>query len=111
MMILLSLVLAHSGFATLALAMDRHHRQVRTGSPPPARRRALTALGWLALTASLAPCVATWGWGAGITGWAGCLTAAAGAVLLQLSYAPRSLVPLAGAAAPVALLLVLTVPS
>lgn len=94
MMVVLALLTAYAGFALLALAMDRHYRQVRGGSIPPGMRLLLRAGGstWLAL--SLAASVAHDGWSDGFVLWWGVLSASGIAVVLMLALAPRRLLPL-----------------
>lgn len=81
----LALLLAAAGFACLALAMERHHRDVTGHAPPPSRRRLLQVLGWIGLAASLAASIAAWGVAQGVVGGCGVLAAGAGAMVLWLS--------------------------
>lgn len=90
---LLALALAWAGFAALALAMDRHHRQVLHGLPPPRQRLLLRAAGALGLAGSLLACVAHAGWSTGAVLWLGLLPVAAVPVALALVYAPSVLAP------------------
>lgn len=86
----LSFALAYAGFTGLCLAMERHHEQVfGVRRIPRLRRLGLTSGGWLLLAGSLLPLLTAQGAGAGITLWLGLLTAAALALALLLSYAPR----------------------
>lgn len=89
MMTLLAFALALLGFVALALAMDRHHRQVRRTAPAGWLRGLLRATGTLALAASLAVCVFEAGWGTGWVVWFGLLSAAATTVVLSLTYWPQ----------------------
>lgn len=85
-MALLAAILAYAGLAGLALAMDRHHRQVwRRGASPP-RRMALRLAGAASLGGSLAASAVPAGWGVGIVLWLGLLTAAALGVAMLLAY-------------------------
>lgn len=88
----LGFALAYAGFTGLCLAMERHHEQVfGVRRIPRLRRLGLTGGGWLLLAGSLLPLLTAQGAeaGAGITLWLGLLTAAALALALLLSYAPR----------------------
>ncbi|WP_312682696.1 DUF3325 domain-containing protein [Stenotrophomonas chelatiphaga] len=85
-MIVLALLLAIAAFACLALAMERHHRDVTGHAPAVARRRLLRLLGCAGLVASLTASIGAWGVAWGVVGWCGVLAAAAGAVLLWLSF-------------------------
>lgn len=92
MSLLPAFVLACAGFATLALAMERHHRQV---SQRPAAwwwRLLLRTFGWFVLAASLAACIAYSGWSIGVVQWFGLLSGAALVVSLVLSYRPHWIV-------------------
>ena len=85
----LSFALAYAGFTGLCLAMERHHEQVfGVRRIPRLRRLGLAGGGWLLLAGSLLLLTAQ-GAGAGITLWLGLLTAAALALALLRSYAPR----------------------
>ncbi|WMJ68418.1 DUF3325 domain-containing protein [Stenotrophomonas sp. 24(2023)] len=85
-MSVLALLLAAAGFACLALAMERHHRDVTGHAPAVPRRRVLRLLGAAALAASLAPSIAAWGVAQGFVGWCGVLAAGAGVMVLWLSF-------------------------
>jgi hypothetical protein len=102
MMGLMSLVLAFGGFAGLALAMPRHHGQLRGGSPPGRSRPVFVVAGWGMLAASAAPSVASWGWAFGLTAWLGLLSVAAAALVLLMSYIPRVALALAAGSVPLA---------
>lgn len=86
-----ALLLAHAGFAALALAMDRHHRAmwVKTRGCPRQLRPILTTAGTLALAASLAAALRAWPPANGAVAWFGLLTVAALALVLLLTYRPR----------------------
>lgn len=94
MMVLVALLTAYAGFALLALAMDRHYRQVRGGPLRPGTRLRLRAGGSTCLALSLAACVMHDGWSDGFVLWWGVLSASGIAVVLMLSLAPRLLLPL-----------------
>ncbi|KIP87205.1 MULTISPECIES: DUF3325 domain-containing protein [unclassified Stenotrophomonas] len=85
-MSVLALLLATLAFACLALAMERHHRDVAGYPPAAARRRLLRLLGCGSLAASLAASIGAWGIAWGVVGWCGVLAAAAGAMVLWLSF-------------------------
>jgi len=76
---LAALLLAHAGFAALALAMDRHYRSMRaTPRGCPRRLRlALRATGTLALAASLGAALRAWPPADGAVAWFGLLAAGA----------------------------------
>jgi len=89
---LASALLAHAGFAALALAMDRHYRSMRAtrrGCPPRLRSR-LRAAATLALALSLAAALRAWPPADGAVAWFGLLTAAAIVLVLLLAYRPRA---------------------
>lgn len=93
-MSVLALLLATAAFACLALAMERHHRDVAGHAPAAARRRLLRLLGCAGLAASLAASIGAWGMAWGVVGWCGVLAAAAGAIVLWLSFrSPAKPVP------------------
>jgi hypothetical protein len=92
-MILLALLSAHIGFGALALAMDRHHRQVFGRGPGTPLRITLRIVGASALAASFAACVAGSGWSIGAVEWFGVLSAAPLTLVLLLAYRPRSASP------------------
>lgn len=82
--------LAYAGFLALCLSMDRHHRDIFTRQPAPARRLALKGIGWLLLALSGWLSVLRWGWAEGPVGWLGLLTSAALLLVFLLPYAPRA---------------------
>ncbi len=86
MMALLSLLLAAVGFACLALAMGRHHRDVTGAAPAPVRRVMLRLAGIAALLGSVLASIAAWGPAQGVIGGFGVLAAGAGALVLWLSF-------------------------
>lgn len=86
MMSLAALILALTGFATLALSMHKHHRDL-FGKPPPRRRAlALRSIGWTLLSLSPGACIIAFGWAIGSVFWIGTLTVAALFVVLSLTY-------------------------
>ncbi len=91
-------VLSLAAFATLALAIERHHTRVfGVGVFNAWRQRWLRAGGWLLLVASAALCIGTFGVGIGLVTWCGLITAAGMAVAWLLSTAstprPESFTP------------------
>lgn len=86
---LLGFALALAGFAGLALAMDRHHRQIRHRPATRHARRLGRAVGALGLAASFAVCVHHAGWGLGPVLWFGLISVAAGTVAAGLSAASQ----------------------
>ena len=92
-------LLALLGFAGLALSQDRHFTRV-CGSNWPAARipRAQRAISLIAAGLGLPICIAAHGASFGSLLWALLLPAAAMTIALVLSYCPRWLQPLAGAA-------------
>ncbi|KAF1055552.1 MAG: hypothetical protein GAK43_00347 [Stenotrophomonas maltophilia] len=85
-MSVIALLLAAVGFTCLALAMERHHRDVAGHVAAPARRRLLRVLGWSGLAASLVASIAAWGAAQGVVGACGVFAAGAGALVLWLSF-------------------------
>ena len=86
---LMALLLSLAGFVALALAMERHHRQVWQRAPSRKQSLLLRCAGVIGLGAALAACVAHAGWATGTVIWLGLMTVAALAVALVLSYRPR----------------------
>jgi len=84
-----SLALAHAGLTGLALAMERHHRQLRPAALPGRGTRAtFRAAGWALLALSHWMSLAAWGAATGTAAWFGVLSTAALALVLMLPYAP-----------------------
>lgn len=86
---LMALALGYVGAAALALAKDRHQRQV-------SGRHARHALGWRLLGgaawgASLITCGLSSGWAIGVVQWLGLLTVACLLVMAVLAFWPRCL--------------------
>ncbi len=105
--LILSLLLSFSGFAALALSLDRHHRAAYRVGVPKARVGSLRMAGWCGLGLSFA----TAGWNFGPVQWIGSLTGSALAVVAIVAYRPTWLriaalaaLPLAAATVPLALL-------
>ncbi len=89
---LATLSLAYSAWVALSLAMNRHYADIhgRGAEPGALLRKRGRLLGTLALTAAFAVCVHDSGWGIGSVTWLGTMTVAALLLVLQLCYAPRS---------------------
>ncbi|MEM7120381.1 MAG: DUF3325 domain-containing protein [Pseudomonadota bacterium] len=88
-MTLLALSCAYAGFACLALAMDRHHRQLWQRPVGQGRRAMLRLAGATLLTTSLVACSAAAGWSTGLVLWFCVLTASGLAFVVLLPLAPR----------------------
>ena len=84
-------LLAWGGFTLLALAMDRHHRQMRPASRPcPRRSRPCLRLGGAMLLAlSLAAAIRVAGPTTGPVLWVAILSAAALTLIVLLAWRPR----------------------
>ncbi|MBK1673677.1 hypothetical protein CKO35_10225 [Ectothiorhodospira shaposhnikovii] len=93
MMPAFALFFSYSGLVALALAMDRHHRQIWQRPPSPRARRLLNMVGMTGLGVSFALSVAHAGWSVGPALWLGLLSLTALVIVLLLSYRPRYLVP------------------
>lgn len=109
--LILSLLLSFSGFAALALSLDRHHRAAYRMGVPRARVGSLRIAGWCGLGLSFAASIAAAGWNFGPVQWIGSLTGAALAVVAIIAFRPTWLrnaalaaLPLAAVAVPLALL-------
>ncbi|MEL6060095.1 MULTISPECIES: DUF3325 family protein [unclassified Methylobacterium] len=102
--LLLSLLLAFSGFSALALSQDRHHRAVIRTPVARSRIRGLRAAGWSGLGLSFAAAVTSVGWCFGPVQWIGSLTGSALAVVALIAYRPTALRAAALAAIPLAAL-------
>ena len=89
-MTMLAFSLAYAGFAALALAMRRHHRQVWHRDPPNVLRHAFRAGGILCLALAFAVCIAGEGWLVGPVTWFAVLSAGALVFDFVLPYAPRA---------------------
>jgi hypothetical protein len=94
---LIAWALGLSGFAALAMTMERH-AQATLRRANPARRLMIRAIGVLLLAAALVACRGRWSWSIAITAWLGALTFGALGVAFILTYLPRGLVPTAMAA-------------
>lgn len=96
--VLTALGLCFTGMTALALAIDRHHRQVYGDDAPARKRYLLRAAGALLLALAVVPCVLLWGAGAGLVAWIGMLTIGALLAAFLLPYWPARVAPLATAA-------------
>lgn len=102
--LIVSLLLAFSGFSALALSLDRHHRAVFHTPIAKNRRSGLRAAGWAGLGLSFAAAIASAGWSFGPVQWIGSLTGSALAVVALIAYRPSALRAAALAALPLAVL-------
>lgn len=91
LMLSLAWISSVAGMAWLALAMNAHWRQIRAGEPPA---RLLRVLGVVALSLSLALCLAADHVSMAALVWVMAVTAAALTVALTLTWRPGALVPL-----------------
>ena len=107
---LATLTLAYSAWVALSLAMDRHYADIhgRGAEPGALLRQRGRWLGTLALIAAFAVCVRDSGWGIGPVVWLGTMTVAALLLVLQLCYAPRSVLRTGKPALLLAIVLTLT---
>lgn len=85
-MLWLAFVSSVAGFAALALAMSRHHKQVWRREPSRRRQFLLRLAGWALLLVSLGLCKAHAGWSGGLVWWFGLLTVAALLVAFALAW-------------------------
>ena len=80
-----ALILIVAGFASLALGMERHYRQVFAAPLGQRRRHVLRGAGWILLGLAVLPCCLGWGIAMGIVLWTGLLAAGVLLVALVLS--------------------------
>ena len=80
-----ALLLSLLGFAALALAMHKHHRDILGRPIPPVRRHGLRLTGWGLLALAFAACIAGKGWATGPVLWFAQLTVAALAIAMLLT--------------------------
>ncbi|MGI2853965.1 DUF3325 domain-containing protein [Shewanella algae] len=90
-MMIALIALTYLAFGLLAMSMFGHFREAMGHAPKTLESRLLYAGGWLALLASFMLCGMGYGWGYGSILFFGLMTLAALPVVLQLSYASRSL--------------------
>lgn len=77
------------GFLCLAIAMNRHHRQVLDRTPSIHKALKLRLLGSTVIAISFALCVIAAGWDTGTVLWFGVASASVLAITALLSYLPR----------------------
>lgn len=92
-MLLTSFLILSAGFLALALAMDRHHRDVIGGPVPRHRRNILRLVGTLLLALGFTACGLARGWHFGPVWFTGLAAMSAFAVLLAVSLVPSVLKP------------------
>ena len=89
-------LLAWSGMLGLCLGLERHYKQLLERVPTRLGLQSLRITGWLALAASFAASVATWGWAMGPVGWFGLMSVAGLALVMLSPYALRLLMTTMG---------------
>lgn len=77
-------VLSLAAFACLALAMERHQRDVLRRALPPAQRQQLRAAGWALLVFTSVLAMRGLGVGSGLAALSGHTSVAAGVVVLAM---------------------------
>ncbi|WP_420787340.1 DUF3325 domain-containing protein [Shewanella chilikensis] len=90
-MMIALIALTYLAFGLLAMSMFGHFRESMGRAPKTLESQLLYVSGWLTLLMSLILCVAKYDWGYGSILFFGLMTLAALPVVLQLSYASRSL--------------------
>jgi len=85
-MAILTLVLLLTGFAALAFAMPKHHRELFGPLPSRGLKLTFVVTGWLLLAASIAPAIIDHGISVGLVFWFGIATVAALVVAMLLTY-------------------------
>lgn len=88
MITLLAFFLAIIGFASLALSMHRHHRDLFSCPPSRLRSVGFSLIGWCLLISSFWVCIVSSGWAIGPVLWVGILTIAALIIVLALTFGP-----------------------
>ncbi|ACE84258.1 DUF3325 domain-containing protein [Cellvibrio japonicus] len=94
LLLLAAVILGICGMGWLALAMDSHWKQVRSGLPSPATVRLLRYLGGTSLFISLVFCLAVDHATMASLVWVMLLAVAALTIALVLAWQPRLLAPL-----------------
>lgn len=89
----LSLGLGFAALSALCLSLDRHHREVFQSKPGKRRVVLLRTAGWVGIGLSLLLAGHLEGWAFAPVLWIGALTGAGVALVLLLSYRPRSVYP------------------
>ncbi len=88
---LIALMLVYAGFVALALAMNRHHRQVWNRAASKRTQILLRAVGTASLASALAACIIHAGWSIGLVLWFGMLSAAGIVLVLLLAFRPHAI--------------------
>lgn len=73
----------------LALAMDKHYKELRKEKLPANRKRVFKAIGWVTLTASAFVAFDIYGYAMGSVYWVGLATFAGFGFAMLLSYLQR----------------------
>lgn len=95
-LLVVACLLAWLGFALLALSQERHFERFYTSNrPPPQSDRAQVAIGIIAICAALPVCIGAQSPSFGSLLWVLITIAAATGTALQLTWAPRLLLPVA----------------
>lgn len=89
-------LLAASGMLSLCLGLERHYKQLLERAPARVVLQGLRMTGWLAVAASFAASIMTWGWAMGPVGWLGLMSLAGLALVMLSPYALRMLMALVG---------------
>ncbi|SFL38640.1 DUF3325 domain-containing protein [Methylorubrum salsuginis] len=89
--LLLNLGLSFAALSALCLSLDRHHKDILRSKPGRSRIVLLRALGWTGLGLCLLIAGEAEGWDFGPVQWIGTLTGAGLALVLLVSYRPRSI--------------------
>ncbi|HWV15006.1 MAG TPA: DUF3325 domain-containing protein [Cellvibrio sp.] len=93
---LISFLLAYFAFTLLSLTKNRHYQQLWPGGQlSESTEYILQTLGWVGLSGSSVYLLYQKGIGIGLTEWCGVLSAAALLLVLQFSYAPRTVAAIA----------------
>ncbi|MEQ8506254.1 MAG: DUF3325 domain-containing protein [Rhodospirillales bacterium] len=89
-MIILAFFLSFAGWTALALAMNRHRRDMGWAPATASVRGALRLMGAALLAGSYGVSALHWGWSEGAVAWFGVLTVAAFGLVLALAFKPKS---------------------
>lgn len=83
-----ALILSYAGFTALALAMPRHHEELRGGKPGEAAKHLFRLTGIVFLSLSFLGTMRAWSNPAiAVSAWLGLLTVSAFALAMVLTYA------------------------
>jgi small-conductance mechanosensitive channel len=85
---------ALTGFAALAMSMQRHGAQVLRRAVPPSVRRLMRAAGFAVTAYSGAAAMVIFGTGYGLVAFFAAATVCASIIVVILTYKPRLLLPL-----------------